>query len=160
EATGYTGLYRGVFPIKVNQQSHIIEEIVRCGERYNHGLEAGSKAELLVAIAMLKDPESLIVCNGYKDEEFIDLRLRARQLRRNCFFVVETPEEMSLIIERSRILKVEPSIGVRLKLGTKVDGHWSEDSGDRSLFGLNTQQLIESVDRLKSADMLHCLRLI
>ncbi|MAT49729.1 MAG: arginine decarboxylase [Porticoccaceae bacterium] len=160
EATGYTGVYRGVFPIKVNQQSHIIEEIARFGERYHHGLEAGSKAELLVAIAMLKDPESLIVCNGYKDEEFIDLGLRARQLGRNCFFVVETPEEMSLIIERSRILKVEPYIGVRLKLGTKVDGHWSEDSGDRSLFGLNTQQLIEAVDLLKGADMLHCLRLI
>jgi len=159
-STGYTGVYRGVFPIKVNQQSHIIDEIARFGERYHHGLEAGSKAELLVAMAMLRDRESLIVCNGYKDEEFVDLGLRARQLGIPCFFVVETPDEMSLIIERSRKLKVEPLIGVRLKLGTKVDGHWSEDSGDRSLFGLNTQQLIDSVDRLKSAGMLHCLRLI
>jgi arginine decarboxylase len=159
-AADYKGEYRGVFPIKVNQQSHIIEEIARFGERYHHGLEAGSKAELLVAIAMLRDRESLIVCNGYKDEEFIDLGLRARQLGIPCFFVVETPEEMALIIERSRKLGVEPMIGTRLKLGTKVDGHWSEDSGDRSLFGLNTQQLIEAVDLLKSARMLHCLRLI
>ncbi len=160
KTTGYTGVYRGVFPIKVNQQSHIIEEIARFGERYHHGLEAGSKAELLIAMSMLRDRESLIVCNGYKDEEFIDLGLRARQLGMTCVFVVETPEEMSLIIERSRILKVEPLVGARLKLGTKVDGHWSEDSGDRSLFGLNTQQLIEAVDLLKSADMLHCLRLL
>ncbi len=158
--TGYRGVYRGVFPIKVNQQSHIIEEIARFGERYHHGLEAGSKAELLVAMSTLRDRESLIVCNGYKDAEFIDLGLRARQLGMPCFFVVETPEEMSLIIERSQLLDVEPLIGVRLKLGTKVDGHWSEDSGDRSLFGLNTQQLIEAVDRLKGAGMLHCLRLL
>jgi len=160
DGANYQGVYRGVFPIKVNQQSHIIDEIARFGERYHHGLEAGSKAELLVAMAMLRDTESLIICNGYKDEEFIDLGLRARQLGIPCFFVVETPEEMSLIIERSRILGVEPMVGARLKLGTKVDGHWSEDSGDRSLFGLNTQQLIEAVDLLKAADMLHCLRLI
>jgi len=160
EATQYQGVYRGVFPIKVNQQSNIIEEIARFGERYHHGLEAGSKAELLVAMAMLRDRESLIVCNGYKDEEFIDLGLRARQLGMKCFFVVETQEEMALIIERSQQLGVEPMIGARLKLGTKVDGHWSEDSGDRSLFGLNTQQLIEAVDLLKEANMLHCLRLI
>lgn len=160
KGANYQGVYRGVFPIKVNQQSHIIEEIARFGERYHHGLEAGSKAELLVAIAMLRDTESLIVCNGYKDEEFIDLGLRARQLGIPCFFVVETPEEMALIIERSKILNVEPMVGARLKLGTKVDGHWSEDSGDRSLFGLNTQQLIEAVDLLKNANMLHCLRLI
>src|SRR5690554_6772864 len=138
EASGYQGHYRGAFPIKVNQQSHIIEEIARFGERYHHGLEAGSKAELLIAMAILRDRKSLIVCNGYKDEEFIDLGLRARQLGMPCVFVVETPEEMSLIIERSRFLGVEPMIGARLKLGTKVDGHWSEDSGDRSLFGLNT----------------------
>lgn len=160
KAADYRGNYRGVFPIKVNQQSHIIEEIARFGERYHHGLEAGSKAELLVAIAMLRDSESLIVCNGYKDEEFIDLGLRARQLNIPCIFVVETPEEMALIIERSRKLGVEPMVGARLKLGTKVDGHWSEDSGDRSLFGLNTQQLIEAVDLLKEANMLQCLRLI
>ena len=160
EQVNYKGVYRGVFPIKVNQQSHIIEEIARFGERYHHGLEAGSKAELLVAMSMLRDRESLIVCNGYKDEEFIDLGLRARQLGMHCFFVVETQEEMALIIERSKYLGVEPMIGVRLKLGTKVDGHWSEDSGDRSLFGLNTQQLIEAVDLLKASDMLQCLRLI
>lgn len=156
----YRGVYRGVFPIKVNQQSHIIEEIAQFGERYHHGLEAGSKAELLVAMAMLKNTESLIICNGYKDEEFIDLGLRARQLGMHCFFVVETQEEMALIIQRSKQLGVEPMIGARLKLGTKVDGHWSEDSGDRSLFGLNTQQLIEAVDLLKRTGMLHCLRLI
>ncbi|GIX31730.1 MAG: arginine decarboxylase [Porticoccaceae bacterium] len=157
---GYRGQYRGVFPIKVNQQRHVIEEIARFGRRYHHGLEAGSKAELLVAMAMIQDPESLIVCNGYKDEEFIDLGLRARQLGLNCIFVLESEEEVELIIGRSRALGVRPAVGARLKLGTKVDGHWSEDSGDRSLFGLNTQQLIAAVDRLRDADMLDCLVLL
>ena len=160
EQVGYRNQYRGVFPIKVNQQSYMVGEIVRFGERYHHGLEAGSKAELLIAIASLRDPEALIVCNGYKDEEFIDLGLRARQLGLNCVFVVETLAELELIIQRSNALAIEPMIGARLKLSTKVEGHWEKDSGDRSLFGLTTQQVIEVVDRLKAADMLHTLRLL
>lgn len=156
---GYQNHYRGVFPIKVNQQRDVIEGVARCGARYHHGLEAGSKAELLIALASLTDHDSPIVCNGFKDAEFIQLGLYAVQLGIRCFFVVENPAEIDLIIEESRALDVRPLIGVRLKLATRVDGHWQEDSGDRSIFGLSTSQLIAVVDRLKDADMLDCLQL-
>lgn len=156
----YRGHYRGAFPIKVNQQSHVIAEIAQFGERYNHGLEAGSKAELMIAMATLKNRESLIICNGYKDKEFMDLGLQARRLGFKCFFVLETLAEVPFVIERSRALGVEPLIGVRLKLATKVEGHWSTDSGDRSLFGLTTNELITVVDQLREAGLLHCFRLL
>ena len=159
-ASGYQGHYRGAFPIKVNQQSHVIAEIARFGERYHHGLEAGSKAELMIALATLQDRESLIICNGYKDAEFIDLGLQARKLGFKCFFVLETLTEIPLVIARSRELGVEPLIGVRLKLSTKVEGHWSEDSGDRSLFGLNTNELVTLVDTLRTENLLHCFQLL
>jgi arginine decarboxylase len=157
---GYDGEYRAVFPVKVNQQSHVISEIVRFGERFDHGLEAGSKGELLVAMASLRDSRRVIICNGYKDEEFIDLGLQARKLGQSCFFVVETLEEIHLIIRRSRRWGVQPLIGVRLKLTTPVDGHWSEDSGDKSLFGLTAGQLVEVVDTLRDAGLLDSLRLL
>lgn len=160
ETTGYQGQYRGAFPIKVNQQSHVVAEIARFGERYNHGLEAGSKAELMIAISTLQNRESLIICNGYKDAEFIDLGLQARKLGFKCFFVLETPAEVPLIIERSRALGIDPLIGARLKLSTKVEGHWSEDSGDRSLFGLTAIQLVGIVDELRDAGLLHCFQLL
>lgn len=159
-ASGYQNHYRGAFPIKVNQQNHVIAEIARFGERYNHGLEAGSKAELMIALATLKNRESLIVCNGYKDAEFIDLGLQACKLGFKCFFVLETLTELALVIERSRVLGIEPLVGVRLKLSTKVEGHWAEDSGDRSLFGLNTNELVKVVDILREADLLHCFQLL
>ncbi|MDO3388791.1 biosynthetic arginine decarboxylase [Gilvimarinus sp. SDUM040013] len=158
--TGYQGQYRGAFPIKVNQQSHIVEEIARFGERYNHGLEAGSKAELMIAMSVLQNRESLIICNGYKDAEFIDLGLQARKLGFKCIFVLETVAEVKLVIERSRALDVDPIIGVRLKLSTKVDGHWAEDSGDRSLFGLTTKELVEIIDLLRAAELIHSLQLL
>ena len=158
--TGYRNHYRGVFPIKVNQQSHVIQEIAQFGERYHHGLEAGSKAELIIALSHIKDNDALIVCNGYKDSEFIDLGLHAIKLGRRCFFVIETPSELPIIIERSRELGVKPMLGVRLKLAAKVDGHWSADSGDRSIFGLSGIQLTNLVDQLKAASMLDCLQLL
>ena len=160
EASGYRGQYRGAFPIKVNQQSHVIAEIARFGERYNHGLEAGSKAELMIAMATLTNRDSLIICNGYKDAEFISLGLEARKLGFKCFFVLETLSELQSVIERSRAMNVEPLIGVRLKLSTKVEGHWSEDSGDRSLFGLNTNELVSVIDTLRDANLLHCFQLL
>lgn len=158
--TNYKGEYRSVFPIKVNQQSHVIAEIARFGERFKHGLEAGSKAELLIAMSSIGSNESLIVCNGYKDAEFIDLGLQARRIGFQIFFVVETPKEIPLILERAAYWNIEPLIGVRVKLATEVEGHWSNDSGDRSLFGLSTVQLIEIVDNLRSANMLHCLQML
>lgn len=160
EQSGYEGAYRGVFPIKVNQQCHVIEEITKFGERYHHGLEAGSKAELIIAMSHLRDRDACIVCNGYKDAEFVQLGLHATQLGMNCFFVVETPSEIGVIVERARALGIEPNIGVRVKLSAKVEGHWFEDSGDRSLFGLSTIQLVDVIDALKDAGMLHCLKML
>jgi arginine decarboxylase len=160
EAGGYQNHYRGVFPIKVNQQCQVVEEIARFGARYHHGLEAGSKAELVIALASMASGDGYIICNGYKDEEFIDLGLCARQLGIKCFFVVETVAELELIIRRSKALNVQPLVGARIKLFSTVDGHWSEDSGDRSLFGLSCNQLIDVVDRLKAADMLNSLQLL
>lgn len=160
ETVGYKNVYRGVFPIKVNQQFHVIEEIASFGSRYHHGLEAGSKAELIIALSQLQDPESLIICNGYKDAEFIELGLYAVQMGIRCFFVAETPAEVRLIIEQSRALGIRPRIGVRMKLSAKVDGHWAADSGDQSIFGLSPAQLINVVDQLKAADMLDCLQLL
>jgi len=160
ENCGYRNVYRGVFPIKVNQQAQIVEEIVRFGQPYNHGLEAGSKPELIIALAMLENEDSYIVCNGYKDEEFIDLGLRAIQLGYKCFFVIETPTEVPVIIRRAQMLGVKPMLGTRVKLSTRVEGHWQKDSGDRSIFGLNSLQIIEVIDMLKEADMLDCLQLL
>jgi len=160
KALNYQNYYRGVFPIKVNQQHHVIEEISHFGSRYNHGLEAGSKAELIIALSHITDNDAYIICNGYKDSEFIDLGLHAIKLGVKCFFVVETPSELPIIIARSRKLDVKPLLGVRLKLASKVDGHWSDDSGDRSIFGLNTMQLMTLIEQLNDANMLDCLQLL
>ena len=155
----YRGAYQGVFPIKVNQQAQVIEEIAQFGKRYNHGLEAGSKAELMIALSMLQSRESLLVCNGYKDEEFIDLGLLAVKMGHKCFFVLETPAELPIILKRSEELGVRPMIGVRIKLSSHGGGHW-QDSGDNSLFGLTTNQIVDVIDELKRHDMLDCLQLL
>jgi len=158
--SNYRGDYRAVFPIKVNQQHQVIDSIGRSGKSYNHGLEAGSKAELLVAISSVTSKESLIVCNGYKDEEFIDLGFTACQMGYKCFFVLETLDELELIIRRAKHFDVRPIIGARVKLATKVEGHWAGDSGDRSLFGLTTVELISAADRLRENEMLDCFQML
>lgn len=160
ENIGYQAEYRGVFPIKVNQQSHVIEEIAQVGAQYGHGLEAGSKPELIVALAHLESPDACIICNGYKDEEFIDLGLQACKMGYRCFFVIEAPTELPIILERSRALGIRPLIGVRVKLASVVSGHWNATSGDRSIFGLSIAQLIAMVDTLKAEGMLDCLQLL
>lgn len=156
----YNGVYRGVYPIKVNQQQHVIEEVTKFGQRYHHGLEVGSKAELIAALSLIKDKEACLICNGYKDEEFIDLGLYAVKMGFKCFFVIEIPGELDLILERSQALGVKPNIGVRIKLSAKAGGHWTESGGDRSIFGLNMSQLISIVDILKEKDMLDSLKLL
>jgi arginine decarboxylase len=156
----YASSYRAVFPIKVNQQKHVIDSIARAGSAFGHGLEAGSKAELIVAMASVPTKESIIVCNGYKDEEFIDLGLQAQRLGYNCFFVVETVDEIELIILRSKKWNIDPLIGARLKLSTKVDGHWAGDSGDRSLFGMTAVDLMTAVDMLRKSNMLNSLQML
>jgi len=156
----YRGSYRGVFPIKVNQQCQVIEEIARFGSRYGHGLEAGSKAELLVALASMEPESGYIVCNGYKDTEFITLGLQALKLGYRCFFVLETPTELPIVLETSRALGIRPMLGVRVKLASRVGGAWNESSGDRSIFGLTTSQIVELIDSLKREGMLDCLQLL
>ena len=160
EASDYRGDYRSVFPIKVNQQHHVVDSICRSGQPFSHGMEAGSKAELLVAISSVTSEDCLIVCNGYKDEEFIDLGFTACQMGYKCFFVLETLEELDLIIRRSKHFDTRPMIGARMKLATRVEGHWAGDSGDRSMFGLTTVELISVVDSLREHEMLDCFRML
>ena len=156
----YEGRYRGVYPIKVNQQQQVLEEITQFGARYHHGLEAGSKPELIAALAYMHDTEAYLICNGYKDAEFVDLGLYARKMGIQCVFVVENPSELALIIERSRELEIKPIIGVRLKLSTQASGHWNESGGERSVFGLNPSQVCDLVDTLRQEEMLDCLKLL
>jgi len=156
----YDGRYRGVYPIKVNQQQQVLEEITQFGARYHHGLEAGSKPELIAALAYMHDTEAYLICNGYKDAEFVDLGLYARKMGIQCVFVVENPSELALIIERSRELEIKPIIGVRLKLSTQASGHWNESGGERSVFGLNPSQVCDLIDTLREEEMLDCLKLL
>ncbi|MCW8858096.1 MAG: biosynthetic arginine decarboxylase [Deltaproteobacteria bacterium] len=157
--TGYQGSYNGVYPVKVNQQSAVIEEVRRYGAAYDHGLEAGSKAELLLCLANLNE-NGLLICNGYKDREFIDLGLWANKLGYRCFFVIESPAELPLILKRSANAGIRPLIGLRIKISAQVGGLWTETSGDRSSFGLSTAQLIATVDQLRELEMLDCLQLL
>lgn len=160
ESQGYKGGFMGAYPIKVNQQKQVVDAMVQFGSRYHHGLEAGSKAELIAAMGMMVNKEAPLICNGYKDEEFVDLALHATRLGFLCIIVVEMPSELQLIIERSRALDTRPMLGVRIKLSSQAGGHWAESGGERSIFGLNTTQLIQAVDLLKSEDMLDCLQMV
>ena len=128
----YQGEYRGVYPIKVNQQQQVIEEVAKYGERYHHGLEVGSKAELIGALSIMRDKEACLICNGYKDEEFIDLGLYAVKMGFKCFFVVEIPGELELDYSEVGEPNVKPHIGIRIKLSSKAGGHWTDSGGDRS----------------------------
>ncbi len=160
EELGYTSTFMGAYPIKVNQQKQVVEKITQFGSRYHHGLEAGSKAELIAAMGMMRDKKAVLICNGYKDEEFIDLGLYATKIGFTCILVVEMPDELPLIIERSKALNAKPILGIRIKLSAQAGGHWSESGGERSIFGLNTSQIIQAVDLLASAGMLDCLKLV
>ncbi len=156
----YRGVYKGVFPIKVNQQEQVIEAISQFGRKYDHGFEAGSKSELIAAISMLHNRSSCLICNGYKDEEFIDLGLHAVRMGFKVFFVIEVPGEVDLIIERSKFHNMKPAIGLRIKLSTQAEGQWSESGGDASVFGLSMSHTIDAIDRLKAEGMLDCLQLL
>lgn len=160
ENFNYQGDFKGVYPIKVNQQKQVIDAITSIGTHYHHGLEAGSKAELIVALSFLKDKEACLICNGYKDKSFIDLGLYACKMGYKCFFALEMPGELELILERSKALNIKPLLGVRFKLSTQAGGHWTESGGDRSLFGLTISQIIEVIERLRDVDMLDCLQLL
>ena len=157
EQVGYGGKYRGVFPIKVNQQAHVVERISEYGEIFDFGLEVGSKAELLIALSQCDNPQSLIICNGFKDTEFIRLALLSTKLGMNTVIVLESVRELKLIIKVSRELNIPPTLGVRVKLVNVVSGNWAATSGDRSSFGLSVAQVVEVVDVLRQENLLDCL---
>lgn len=156
----YKGSYRAVYPIKVNQQRQVIEEITDFGKRYHYGLEAGSKPELIAALAHMTDPEAYLICNGYKDDEFIDLALTAQKMGVNIFIVLEMPGELDTILACAKKRGIHPNLGVRVRLAAKGSGHWHESAGDKSVFGLNSAQVIQVVDKLKEEGYLDCLKLL
>ncbi len=160
EEAEYGGRYYGVYPIKVNQQRQVVEEIVEFGAAFNWGLEAGSKPELHVTLAMLEDVEGLIVCNGYKDREFIELALMGLKMGKRVFIVVEKPNELELILSTAERLQVDPLIGLRCRLATTSNGFWDDSGGDRSKFGLSASELLDAVNKLKDAGRIDCLRLL
>jgi len=157
---GYKGPYRGVFPIKVNQLREVIEEIVDAGQQFHFGLEAGSKPELVAALAMHKDAESLIICNGYKDPAFIRIALLGRKLGKLVVIVVEKLEELEQTIKAAKEVGVEPMIGIRVRLHSKSSGKWSPSSGENAKFGLDTTNLVAASQILKDAGFANCLKLI
>jgi arginine decarboxylase len=158
--SGYKGRYRGVYTIKVNQQHQVVEELVRFGRPYGLGLEAGSKPELLAGLALLDNPDALLILNGYKDAEYIETALLAQKLGRHPIIVIDRYRELDLVLQVASRLGIRPHIGVRAKLTTKGAGKWMESTGDRSKFGLSASELVLLVDRLRDANMLDCLELL
>ncbi len=160
ENYGYRGRYRGVYPIKVNQQRHVVEETIQFGREQRVGLEAGSKPELLIALALLDTPEALIVCNGYKDRAYVETALLAQRLGRTPIIVIDRFHEIELVVKTARELGIRPHLGVRARLASKGAGKWVESTGDRSKFGLSALEIVDAVDRLRSEDMLDTLELL
>lgn len=160
EEYGYRGKYYSVYPIKVNQQRPVVEELVRHGKKFNIGLEAGSKPELHAVLAIMDNPEALIICNGYKDEEFIELALLAQKMGKRIYIVVEKLVELKLINKVAIRLKVRPNVGIRIKLSAAGSGKWEESGGDHSKFGLNASELLDAVEYAGEQEMLDCIRLI
>lgn len=156
----YSGVYRGVFPVKCNQQRHLIEDLVRFGKPHQFGLEAGSKPELMIALAMLDTPGALLICNGYKDREYIETAMLSQRLGQTPIIVLEQIEEVELVIAASLSLGIKPILGVRAKLSTQGVGRWGGSSGDRAKFGLTIPEIIQAVDQLKEADLLDSLQLL
>lgn len=156
----YPGVYRGVFPVKCNQHRHLVENLVRFGQPHQFGLEAGSKPELMIALATLKTPGSLLICNGYKDREYIETAMLAQRLGQTPIIVIEQLEEVQMALAASRKLGIEPILGVRAKLTCKGIGQWASTTGERAKFGLSIPEIIRAVDELREAGMLNCLQLL
>ncbi len=160
EEYGYTAKNFIIYPIKVNQMRPVVEEIVSHGKKFNIGLEAGSKPELHAVLATNIDDNALIICNGYKDVEFIELALLAQKMGRHIFIVVEKIHELVLIASVAKRLKIKPNVGIRIKLSSTGSGKWEESGGDQSKFGLNSSELLEALDILEKNKMTDCLKLI
>ncbi len=157
---GYQGRYQGVFPVKVNQQSYVIKDIIRYGAPHNFGLEVGSKPELLIALALLDSPDRIIVANGFKDGEYIRTALLSLKAGTRIFIVVERLEELNIILQIAQDLKVKPFIGFRIKLNTEAQGKWAESSGSRSKFGLTASEMVRALKILKEKSALDNLKLL
>src|SRR5271163_858924 len=152
----YNGKYRGVFPIKVNQLREVVEEILDAGKPYDFGLEVGSKPELFAGLAMQNHQGCLIICNGYKDPEFIKMALLGIKLGKKVIMVVEKLEELRHIISISKQHNVEPMIGIRARLLSKGAGKWAESGGENAKFGLSTVELLSATELLKTEKIGHC----
>ena len=157
---GYAGRYQGVFPVKCNQQRHVVEQLVESGRRWHFGLEAGSKAELLIALSLVDDPEALLICNGYKDQRYIETAILARRLGRQPVVVIEQADEVARIIAASRALGAAPLIGIRAKLASRSTGRWGSSVGEKAKFGLSIPDLLATVEALREAGLLGELRLL
>ena len=149
-----------IFPIKVNQMRPVVEEIISHGKKFNLGLEAGSKPELHIVLATNMDSDSLIICNGHKDQNFIELALLAQKMGKRVFLVVEKLPELQIITQTAERLGVRPNLGIRIKLASSGAGKWEESGGDASKFGLNSSELLEALSQLKAMNMQDCLKLI
>ena len=160
EEYGYKAENFIIYPIKVNQMRPVVEEIISHGKKFNLGLEAGSKPELHAVIAVNTDSDSLIVCNGYKDESYIELALLAQKMGKRIFLVVEKMNELKLIAKMAKQLNVQPNIGIRIKLASSGSGKWEESGGDASKFGLTSSDLLEALDFMESKGLKDCLKLI
>jgi len=160
ETYEYGGTYQGVFPVKVNQQHHLIEDIVEFGEEFDYGLEAGSKPELLIALSSMQRSNGLIICNGYKDRAYIETALLAQRLNKKVIVVLERLEEVDVAIQAAKDLGIRPILGVRAKLSSKGVGRWAKSAGDRAKFGLSTAEIVQLVDRLSEAELLDTLKLL
>jgi len=156
----YRGIYQGVYPVKVNQQRHLVEELVECGRQWNYGLEAGSKPELLIALACMKQAGSLLICNGYKDTKYIETALLGQRLGSTVIIVLERIEELDLVLAASQRLGITPVLGVRAKLTVKGVGRWADSTGDRAKFGLTAAEIVQVIDRLAEEKHLDWLQLL
>src|SRR5678816_602337 len=156
----YTGGYTTVFPIKVNQQRHVVEEIVEFGKASGVGLECGSKPELQAVLALAEHTDHLIVCNGYKDEEFMRLALMGQKLGHQVYIVLEQLSEIDVLLQVADEMGVTPTAGVRVKLASRGFGRWKESGGEKSKFGLNSAQLMQAIDKLRAAGRLDIIKLI
>jgi arginine decarboxylase len=156
----YPGAYRGVFPIKCNQHRHLVEDLVQFGKAHQFGLEAGSKPELMITLAMLDTPGALLICNGYKDREYIEAAILAQRLGQTCIIVLEQVEEVELVIAASQKLGIQPIVGLRAKLTAKGEGRWGTSAGDRAKFGLTIPEILQAVEKLQAADLLSSLQLL
>jgi arginine decarboxylase len=157
---GYGGQYRGVYPIKVNQNRTVVEEIIEYGRPFHYGLEAGSKPELLAIMAIHTDDESLIICNGYKDEEYIETALLASKMGKTVILVIEKPSELDQIHKVAERVKIKPSLGIRARLSSRGAGRWEQSGGDFSKFGLSAAEMVDAIGKLKAWGEVDCIKLL